>query len=64
VFEEEPLPEDSLLWELENVVVSPHSTDMVGAQINERQADLFCENLRRYLDGKPLINELDKKLLY
>ncbi|MDP8925812.1 MAG: D-2-hydroxyacid dehydrogenase [Actinomycetota bacterium] len=64
VFEEEPLPEDSPLWELENVVVSPHSTDMVGAQINERQADLFCENLRRYLDGKPLINELDKKLLY
>jgi hypothetical protein len=46
------------------VVVSPHSTDMVGAQINEHQADLFCENLRRYLNGKPLINELDKKLLY
>ncbi len=64
VFEEEPLPEDSLLWELENVVVSPHSTDMVGAQINERQVDLFCENLQRYLDGKPLINEVDKKLLY
>jgi phosphoglycerate dehydrogenase-like enzyme len=64
VFEEEPLPEDSPLWELENVVVSPHSTDMVGAQINEHQADLFCENLRRYLNGKPLINELDKKLLY
>jgi hypothetical protein len=37
---------------------------MVGAQINERQADLFCENLQRYLDGKPLINEVDKKLLY
>jgi phosphoglycerate dehydrogenase-like enzyme len=64
VFEEEPLPEDSPLWELENVVVSPHSTDMVGAQINERQVDLFCENLQRYLDGKPLINEVDKKLLY
>ena len=64
VLEEEPLPENSPLWELENVVVSPHSTDMVGAQINERQADLFCQNLRRYLDGKPLINELDKKLLY
>jgi phosphoglycerate dehydrogenase-like enzyme len=64
VFEEEPLPEDSPLWELENVVVSPHSTDMVGAQINEHQVDLFCENLRRYLNGKPLINELDKKLLY
>jgi phosphoglycerate dehydrogenase-like enzyme len=64
VFEVEPLPEESPLWELPNVIVSPHATDMVPSIINRRQTDLFCENLRRYLDGEPLINVLDKKLLY
>ena len=64
VFEVEPLPEESPLWEMENVIVSPHATDMVPSLINERQTDLFCENLRRYLDGQPLLNVLDKELLY
>lgn len=63
VFEVEPLPEDSPLWEMENVIVSPHSTDVVP-DLDELQADLFCENLRRYLAGEPLVNELDKKLGY
>lgn len=64
VFETEPLPEGSPLWEMENVILSPHATDMVPDLINARQSDLFCENLRRYLDGEPLVNELDKRLLY
>ncbi len=64
VFEVEPLPEESPLWELENVIISPHATDMVPVLINERQTDLFCENLRRYLAGEPLTNVLDKRLLY
>lgn len=64
VFEEEPLPEESPLWDLENVIVSPHSTDNVPVLTNELQAGLFRDNLRRYLDGEPLVNELDKKLLY
>ena len=64
VFEVEPLPEESPLWGLPNVIVSPHATDMVPSIINKRQTDLFCKNLRRYLDGEPLINVLDKKLLY
>jgi phosphoglycerate dehydrogenase-like enzyme len=64
VFEEEPLPEESPLWGLENVIVSPHSTDNVPGLTNELQAELFCDNLRRYLEGEPLRNELDKKLLY
>lgn len=64
VFEVEPLPEESPLWELENVIISPHATDMVPVLINERQTDLFCENLRRYLAGEPLANVLDKQLLY
>jgi phosphoglycerate dehydrogenase-like enzyme len=64
VFEVEPLPQESPLWELPNAIISPHATDMVPALINKRQTDLFCENLRRYLDGEPLINVLDKQLLY
>lgn len=64
VFETEPLPQDSPLWELESVIVSPHSTDVVPELVNERQTDLFCENLRRYLAGEELVNVLDKRLLY
>ncbi len=64
VFETEPLPESSPLWEMEGVIVSPHSTDMVPQIINKRQTDLFCDNLRRYLAGEELINVLDKRLLY
>ncbi len=64
VFEEEPLPRESPLWNLENVIVSPHSTDNVPGLTNELQTELFCDNLRRYLNGEPLRNELDKKLLY
>ena len=64
VFEEEPLPQESPLWDLENVILSPHSTDNVPGLTNELQTELFCDNLRHYLKGEPLGNELDKQLLY
>jgi phosphoglycerate dehydrogenase-like enzyme len=64
VFEVEPLPQESPLWELDNVIVSAHTTDVVPALINTAQTDLFCENLRRYLAGDELLNVLDKRLLY
>jgi phosphoglycerate dehydrogenase-like enzyme len=64
VFEVEPLPRESPLWELDNVIISPHSTDNLPGLTNRLQTDLFCDNLRRYLDGEPLVNVLDKKLLY
>ena len=64
VFEVEPLPEDSPLWGLENVIISAHTTDVVPDLINDAQTDLFCENLSRYLAGEKLINVLDKQLLY
>jgi phosphoglycerate dehydrogenase-like enzyme len=63
VFEREPLPADSPLWELPNVIVSPHSASTVPAE-NARLTDLFCENLRRYLDRKPLINVFDRARRY
>ena len=64
VFEVEPLPKDSPLWEMENVIISAHTTDVVPELINAAQTDLFCENLRRYLAGEELVNVLDKRLLY
>ena len=64
VFEVEPLPEESPLWGMENVIISAHTTDVVPDLINDAQADLFCENLRRYLAGEEMINVLDKRLMY
>jgi phosphoglycerate dehydrogenase-like enzyme len=64
VFEVEPLPEESPLWGLDNVILSAHTTDVVPDLINGAQTDLFCENLRRYLAGEELKNVLDKRLLY
>lgn len=63
VFEEEPLPEESPLWEMENVILLPH---MGGASAyrSGRVIDLFCENLKRYLAGSPLLNEVDRELGY
>lgn len=61
VTEVEPLPESSRLWTLPNVIITPH----VGAQSARRADDtteLVCENLRRYLNGQPLLNLVDKQL--
>jgi phosphoglycerate dehydrogenase-like enzyme len=58
VFAEEPLPPESPFWEMPNVLVSPHSASTSDGE-NRRITDLFCENLRRYLGGEPLINLLD-----
>lgn len=59
----EPLPSESPLWDMPNVIISPHSASTVE-QENERLTSIFVDNLRRYLDGKPLRNLLNKKLLY
>ena len=63
VFEEEPLPATSPLWDMANVLVSPHSASTSDRE-NARIIDLFCDNLRRYLDGQPLRNVLDVERLY
>jgi phosphoglycerate dehydrogenase-like enzyme len=63
VFEQEPLPDDNPLWDLPNVFVSPHSASTVAAE-NGRIVELFVENLRRYVSGEPLLNVLNKELLY
>ncbi len=63
VFDTEPLPIDSRLWELPNVILSPHLSG--GVFKNPIPAtELFLENLRRYLNGKKLLNVVDKKKGY
>lgn len=51
VFAVEPLPDASPLWDIENVLISPHSASTVVEE-NERIADLFCRNLSLFLDGR------------
>jgi glyoxylate/hydroxypyruvate reductase len=55
VFATEPLPAASPLWELPNVVISPHSASTVATE-NEAITSLFIDNLQRWLDGRPLRN--------
>ena len=63
VFDEEPLPVESPLWAMPNVLVSPHSASTSDRE-NERLTDIFCANLHCYLDGKPMQNVLDVDRLY
>lgn len=63
VFEREPLDPQSPLWELPNVLVSPHSTALDAGE-EQRVADLFCQNLRSYLDGAPMRNVIDVEAGY
>lgn len=60
VFETEPLPADSPLWALENVIISPHTAgNSVG--YHEKAAAIFIENLQRFIEKKPLLNVVRKE---
>lgn len=63
VFETEPLPRESPLWSMPNVIVCPHSASTSDRE-NARITELFCDNLRRFLDGRSLRNVLDTRRLY
>ena len=59
VFEEEPLPTSSPLWILDNVIITPHVSGFTR-NVHDKAALVFKENLRRYLDNRPLLNQLDR----
>lgn len=59
VFATEPLPESSKLWELSNVLVSPHCADSTQ-DCRHKSTRFFCENCVRYLEGKELQCIVDK----
>ena len=57
VFEREPLPPDSPLWDLPNVLITPHATPQVPDRTG-RSLEIIAENARRYRAGEPLLNLL------
>jgi phosphoglycerate dehydrogenase-like enzyme len=63
VFEAEPLSGESPLWDMENVVITPHYAGATPRYM-DRLLDIFTENLRLFQAGEPLINVVDKKLGY
>jgi glyoxylate/hydroxypyruvate reductase A len=63
VFAVEPLPTDSPMWELPNVLISPHSASTVSAE-NGRIVDIFLDNLGRFLEGRPLRNRFEAERGY
>lgn len=62
-FEVEPLPPTSPLWDLPNVLISPHVSG-TSPRYMDRAIPLFCENLRRYLAGEALLNVVDRERGY
>ncbi|GHV87102.1 glycerate dehydrogenase [Spirochaetia bacterium] len=63
VFDPEPLPTDSPLWDLPNFVMTPHNTpeipDLALSGLN-----IICDNIKLYREGKPLRNQLDARDVY
>jgi phosphoglycerate dehydrogenase-like enzyme len=57
-FAEEPLPPDSPFYDLPNVIVTPH-TSWSSSRVLDRSVELFCDNLRRFAAGEPLLNVVD-----
>ena len=60
VFEQEPLPADSPLWQMPNVIITTHAAG-VSPPTGERSFQIFAENLKRFVASEPLINVVDKR---
>lgn len=63
VFEEEPLPPSSPLWDLDNVILSPHISSW-STDYQERAVTLFCTELARYITGQRLTHVIDRSQEY
>lgn len=63
VFDREPLPEQSPLWDLDNLLITPHTAGLTG-KLWQRHYQLFSENLRRYIASEPLLYVVDKSKGY
>jgi len=59
----EPLPPEHPLWDMENVFIIPHDSHS-SPYIGDRLVELFCENLKRYVNEEPLKNVCDPKKGY
>ena len=63
VTETEPLPPESPLWDAPNLVISPHCGGLSSHRMR-KLIEFFCENLRRYQAGQPLLNLVDQRKGY
>ncbi len=63
VFDQEPLPTSKELWGMKNVVITPHCAGWTPAYV-DRVINIFCSNLKAYLDQRPMPNLVDKNLGY
>lgn len=63
VFAQRPLPPDHPFFDLPNTILTPHMSG-ISANYYERMTTLFCDNLGRYLAGRPLLNLVDKQKGY
>lgn len=63
VYPDEPLPAESPLWELDNVILTPHIAG-ISKEYDQRAVELFSENLIRYINEQPLYNVFDPQLGY
>jgi len=61
VFETEPLPSDHPLWTMPNVIITPHIAGVAPHIVRERQLGVLLDNLRRFLNGEPLNNVVEKE---
>ncbi len=57
-FRDEPLPPQSMFYDLDNVILTPHTAWSSG-RVLDRSVELFCDNLRRFAAGEPLLNVVD-----
>jgi phosphoglycerate dehydrogenase-like enzyme len=64
VFRQEPLAPDSPLWQLRQVLLTPHTSPVSPGRFLPRQIDLFLDNWNRYLRGEQLRNLVDKQAGY
>ena len=63
VFEQEPLPDSSELWNLENVIITPHNAGSTPAYL-DRVFEVFCKNLKAYCAKKTMPTLVDKEKGY
>ncbi|MBQ9989184.1 MAG: D-2-hydroxyacid dehydrogenase [Clostridia bacterium] len=64
VTDPEPLPEDHPLWDLENVVITPHCCSAENPYQRQRSFEVCCENLKAYLNGEPIPSLIDRETGY
>ena len=61
----EPLPADSSLWNTKNLLITPHVAGNLTVEYTmNRNVEMFCEDLINFVNGRPLVHLVDRKLGY